>query len=70
MSESTKENYQTLFDAFNINEYKKNELIISKSTYENKKLLLLLYGELIKNNKIILTGGQIIGEHFINITEE
>ena len=64
------ENYQLLFDAFNINEYKKNELIISKSTYENKKLLLLLYGELIKNNKIILTGGQIIGEHFINITEE
>ncbi len=64
------DNYQLLFDAFNINEYKKNELIISKSTYENKKLLLLLYGELIKNNKIILTGGQIIGEHFINVTEE
>jgi hypothetical protein len=65
-----KEEYQLLFDAFNINEYKTNEIIFPKSTYENKKLLLLLYGELIKDNKIILTSGQIIGEHFINSIEE
>ena len=65
-----KEEYQLLFDAFNINEYKTNEIIFPKSQYENKKLLLLLYGELIKDNKIILTSGQMIGEHFINSIEE
>ena len=65
-----KEEYQLLFDSFNINEYKKLEKIISKSSYENKKLLLLLYGELIKDNKIILTNGQMIGESFINSIKE
>ena len=70
ISESTKENYQLLFEAFNINEYKIGEIIISKSSYENKKLLLLLYGELMKENKIILTNGQMIGESFINSLKE
>ena len=70
INESTKENYQSIFDSFSINEYKKGEIIISKSSYENKKLLLLLYGELIKDNKIILTNGQMIGESFINSIKE
>ena len=64
------QDYDTIFETFNLTEYKKDEIVISKSTYENKKICLLLYGELTKNNKIILTNGQMIGESFINSTEE
>jgi hypothetical protein len=64
------QDYDTIFETFNLTEYKKDEIVISKSTYENKKICLLLYGELTKNNKIILTNGQMIGESLINSTEE
>ena len=64
------QDYDTLFETFNLTEYKQGEIVISKSHYENKKICLLLYGELTKNNKIILTNGQMIGESLINSTEE
>ena len=66
MGESTLENYKILFDSFSLNEYKKDEIIISKSSYENKKICIVLYGDLVKNNKIILSKGEIIGEELID----
>ena len=70
MGESTIENYKKLFNYFIINEYKKDDIVISKSNYENKKICILLYGELIKNNKIILSNGEMIGENLINSIKE
>ena len=66
MGESTLENYKILFDSFSLNEYKKDEIVISKSSYENKKICIVLYGDLVKNNKIILSKGEIIGEELID----
>ena len=70
MGDSTIENYKKLFNGFNINEYKKDEIVISKSNYENKKICIVLYGELIKNNKVILSKGEMIGENLINSLKE
>ena len=70
MGESTIENYKKLFNGFNINEYKKDDIVISKSNYENKKICIVLYGELIKNNKVILKKGEMIGENLINSLKE
>ena len=64
------QDYDAIFESFTLNEYKEGDIVIPKSTYENKKICLLLYGELTKNNKIILTNGQMIGESLINSTEE
>ena len=70
MGESIIENYKKLFNCFYINEYKKDEIVISKSNYENKKICIILYGELIKNNKVILKKGEMIGENLINSLKE
>jgi len=70
MRESIIENYKKLFNCFYINEYKKDEIVISKSNYENKKICIVLYGELIKNNKVILKKGEMIGENLINSLKE
>lgn len=62
----------TLFQGFNIKEYKANEIVINHSNFENKKMCMLLNGDVIssKNNKTKLSKGILYGDKLINSNEE
>jgi cGMP-dependent protein kinase len=61
-----------LFKIFKLKIYKDDEIIISNSHLTNKKILIIIEGNLINNNtgEVLATRGDVFGEHIINATEK
>jgi signal-transduction protein with cAMP-binding, CBS, and nucleotidyltransferase domain len=61
-----------LFKVFKLKIYKNDEVIISSNHQTNKKILILIEGNLINNKtgEVLATRGDVFGENIINATEK
>ena len=61
-----------IFQSFSIKDYKASEIVVPKSTYDNKKFLLVVNGELIsgRENKTVLSRGELFGDRVVIENDE
>lgn len=71
-NENRKSHFEQLYKSFENKDYKGLDIVIPRSTYDNKKLVLTLVNDLInqKGNQIALTQGNISKDDIINSAEE
>lgn len=71
-ADKKRKNIDMIFQSFSIKDYKASEIVVPKSTYDNKKFLLVVNGELIsgRENKTVLSRGELFGDRVVIENDE